>query len=478
MIKINDYSVLGFLHWQNRKRQTNDFLELSNESLIEHYLEYNCNHWNLKFFIKLFQDFTLLYKKERYNNLPGLFNEFCKNKNLHEYLIPESIDKRPFLRPLLYNFLVFLDNSNYYENINRGISQIGNEAYSNRQGLGWWLNRVIIYYGSEILSLFQIYFSEYLISTYLAEYESWLNKKRDFTIHSKLESFNDYSIENRKTRLINEFNKDCFVEQRLHYSVKLPDSFLICKLDEYTYIDFIQFLKDKDIDISKHIPRIALNKFINDYCEKNPSIDKKKLLKFGKSIINNKSWLLHIMSGLLNNKVGNQFSLDRFYSCKIHSILLFRKCDKLSSFIEKYWKDLHELTSNTLDIYFTNKDLKHDSCCYEVIKNLSYIKVEADGYPCFLVWQAIGKQSVCIPLKGLNHEDMFNVIEHFTSQVEKYDFDTGVLKAIQKAASILESKKPVVKNINTTYDLRNSQNGAVGDNAVSNGNIFNKNLSI
>ena len=174
------------------------------------------------------------------------------------------------------------------------------------------------------------------------------------------------------------------------------------------------------------------------------------------------------MRYIINNlfkrdKFTQKFNLDRYYECKNHGLLLFEQNGNISGFLQKYLKDIHELTGENLDIYFTNEDLKRDTCAYERINKLSYMKVKNKDIPCLLIWDRDKKETSTISFENLNHHEIYLVIKELAIELQEGGLSKSILKANKKIEDIKEDRKN-----KTIYNIvGNTGIGSIGDRATS-----------
>ncbi|MMZ65626.1 hypothetical protein D1872_280440 [compost metagenome] len=89
-------------------------------------------------------------------------------------------------------------------------------------------------------------------------------------------------------------------------------------------------------------------------------------------------------------------------------------------------------------------------------------------FPAMLVWGKFGGAIETIVLKGLAHQEIFDVIEFLKNEIDLKPIPESIKSTIDFISDILKGKRP---GINTLYDIRHSQIGSVGDNSSST-NVF------
>ncbi|WP_196297271.1 hypothetical protein [Methanosarcina barkeri] len=111
---------------------------------------------------------------------------------------------------------------------------------------------------------------------------------------------------------------------------------------------------------------------------------------------------------------------DRYGAVRFHALFLFRASDCLRNSIEKeHWLDLHELTGDDLDIYFTKNDLKERTTGYKVINGLKKLKLSVDILPALLLWEDHIEINTIIPLEGLDPGSVIRVMEEIVQTIEE-----------------------------------------------------------
>lgn len=129
---------------------------------------------------------------------------------------------------------------------------------------------------------------------------------------------------------------------------------------------------------------------------------------------------LNNQSSLSSCRFNQHNPFDRYGAVRFHAIFLLRASDYLQSSIEKeHWFDLHELTGDYLDIYFTKKDLKERTTGYKVINGLMKLKLSVDILPALLLWENHIEVNTVIPLKGLDPDSVIKVMEEIVQAIKE-----------------------------------------------------------
>lgn len=149
----------------------------------------------------------------------------------------------------------------------------------------------------------------------------------------------------------------------------------------------------------------------------------------------------------------NTLSVHKISIPKIHGLLLFREKDDLKSFLKEHFKDIHIMTGDIMHIYYNKDDLKRNVSAYERIKKMHNFGLESSSFPSLVVWSEFGGQVEEIGLAGLDHEDVFRVIEFLVKQIDTNDFDIAVKESRKNVQSIILEKRPVTYNYNVNGGL-------------------------
>ncbi|OSB19205.1 hypothetical protein B2H94_08925 [Clostridium sporogenes] len=476
MIKINDYCSIAFAKWVRNRQCFINLNTLDNHQineLVEAYLKENARRWNFRFFLKLFQDYTIRYDSiiTEPDDLIFIFRNFCMNVKSLEFIDANSVDKRVYLYPLLQKFCDYVNirTSKYIDNELKHIAAV---SYENREGLLEWFNKVTKTYSEELLHLFSDYM-ENLFNYDLEMFSLWLYKNKRKEAYFKPTNYHILSFDNRKYHIIEEINNGIVNDNIKHIienSEKRVDfNAYISLTKEYTQLDFVHYLEKRNINIFKQVPKEILESLVDEYINEFPDANERVIYSFVGKIGNNKTFI-NKLKNMFRNKYGNEFSFERYISCKYHGVFLFRKNDNLSKFLRNFWHDIHHGTGETLDFYFTDRDINTDYHCKQWIKRYINMEIDVKEFPAIFLWEINSSNKGHILLKGLSHGEIFDVIEYLTAQLEVTGLSESILATNIKIKQTIDSKK---LNYNT-YIAQNSQIAAFGENAVSNNNTFDK----
>lgn len=266
-------------------------------------------------------------------------------------------------------------------------------------------------------------------------------------------------------------------------------------------IRFLEWLDqnyDGKININKTIPNVKLKKIVTDFCQQlnYPDTEEfyKTLQKLQKGHVDTE-WLIYIFPFLRktkdskNRNLSLKYLLGRYRSVKFNGIFLFEKNDNFPKFINDYWEDLHYLTGNYMDIYYSFHDLKDPISGYQISSTeLRYLDVKLTDIPAFMLWSGQIKNNVTIPLYQLSHGDIFQIIKHIVQGIkdEKSIQEIAIIAKqetqkrrnnlfhhTQRAMGIVINggEKIIMVGSGDHYEV-SGQAGAVGRNATASNNTF------
>ena len=477
MIKIDDYAEISFFKWlaRNINKDIYNIEKLNLDHMSEEYLTHNCRKWDFKFFIKLFQDYLLYYQHSN-ESLNDAFQRFCDSSKSMEYINPISINKPSYLQDYLNRFYyyatkVYVDNMD----INKNILSISRRSIKYREGLNWWFESIITEHGPLLVKCFLDFNKDFSGSYSYLRFEEWLRKSENICHITPTELNNNrynFDFDIRKKRLIENINNKSQEEKMklLIHNKTLGKGIL--SSEENMYIDFLQYITNqKGVDISKSLTLSILLEFVEMYCKEFKINKKSSLKKFAKSLNKKdglfKSVFLLFYKDKSFNK-GKNFNIERINIPKLHGMILFPKNERIDDFLNIYWQDIHYMTRDSMDIYYTEEDFKNNKSCYEKIDDLPYMVDRKNMYPAILVWHKFGDIVENIELVGLDHKDIFYVLQFIVKTIEEEnDFDRCISLTKEKIKKILLNKRNDIM-----IDARGSQIGALGPNAMSFENTF------
>ncbi len=476
MIRINDYLSIEFAQWVSKRQYFNNLNSLNDNKineLVEIYLKENAQRWNLRLFLKLFQDYIIRFDNISIDprDLTTTFEDFCISMKSLKFIDPNSIDKRVYLYPLLQNFCTYVNirTSNHVDNELKRIASI---SYKNREGVLEWFNEVTKSYSEDLFHLFRDYMQN-LLSYDFEMFSTWVYKNQKQSTYSEPTNYDNLSFDYRKYQIIREI-KNGIVDDNIQLRIKsrkertmIEQNITLAK--GYSPLDFVHYLEKRSINIFRQVPKEILESLAYDYVSQYPDVNKKIIYDFIREMEDTKTFSGRF-TDRFRNKYGNKFSFERYCSCKYHGVFLFRKNDNLSKFLRNFWHDIHVGTGDIVDFYFTDQDIKSDYHCKLWMAKYTNMEIDVKEFPSIFLWQIGSINKNHILLKGLSHEEIFDVIEYLTAQLESTLFSQSILVTNTKIKQIIESKRAIYNN----YIVKNSQIGAFGKNATSNNNTFGK----
>jgi len=216
-------------------------------------------------------------------------------------------------------------------------------------------------------------------------------------------------------------------------------------IDFTVEIDFLEWLikeKNAPMNISQ-MPIEVFEDLVNEYQQITNTREqtKQKLIKSFKQSDNDTfaRKLLAVMPFNIAKKAQSLgYVYDRYSNRRIHyrCVILPLGTDEelmiYKTFIKKSWKDLHLMSGNFLDIYYSEVD--YGKSGYEILNTLSYMPKNLAGkLPCIVLWKDDMSQARSIHIGRLGKEDIFEVFSKIVSLIEQ---ETPVDKIVKEAAKV------------------------------------------
>ncbi|MET1175363.1 hypothetical protein [Paenibacillus amylolyticus] len=465
MIKLNDYIEIAFYKWLVNKKANINIFENEQETdiWIEKYLYENTKKWGIRFFLKLFQDYTLYeFRDFEELDLGKQFRIFCSGESSLRYVIPESIDKQVRLQPCLSGFVNYLKEVGVYQQINTTLLDIAATAYKENLSLEWWFKQSVSFASEDIARELDKYQGNTLTYSLFQDYVLWIQNKKnryDYLI-GEVHSF---SFNDRRNNLKNMVSTDRIENFIWNNDNTVFHSYKEVLGKDHILLEFLHYLEHSKLDINNNIALPLLLKRVESFCNEYGKEHKKVLTNFAKNFKKKEGFISRIFQ-LFYKEQGKNFSIERLHVPKLHGILLFPRYSKMSRFLDEYLEDIHHMTGDTMDIYYTEDDIKNNSSCYQKVKKLVYMNGSNTKFPALLVWERFGGDVKIIVLKGLTHQEIFDVIEFLKNEIHKKSIPDGLQSTNDFIDGILKSKGAGKKTI---YEIRDSQIGSVGDNSSS-----------
>lgn len=243
-------------------------------------------------------------------------------------------------------------------------------------------------------------------------------------------------------------------------------------------IDFLEWLmdtyKDKPIDLDK-MPNRVFEILADEYCKatkKDIKVKKELVRSFKKA---NKNFLLEKLENFLTieklQKMKNlKYIYDRYseptlYKCFFLHLSVSSK--EFQQFINRYWIDLNSLSGNTLDIFYSNTDLKKSG--YMIKEYMFYLpKTIKDSLPCIVLWKDKITNARGIDISCIDWDDVFKLLCSIVGWMkDKYEFEEIIERAENQVEEFIERNRFAATNIITK--VKNNYgivSGAVKDSTI------------
>jgi hypothetical protein len=244
-------------------------------------------------------------------------------------------------------------------------------------------------------------------------------------------------------------------------------------IDLSTEIDFLEWILDSEIEplqISK-MPVSVFESLIEEYlsyCGKGDRA-KKQLLKSFKQTDNYyfTSLLERLLPRLSEKGTRSlQHVISRYYDEKIPYKCVFlplaAETEKYKNLINKYWRDLHHISANHLDIYYSETDYGKSGS--EIQNSLNSLPQNIKTtFPCIVFWGDDIKKAKSIDTSGLENAEVVRVINAIATAIkDDKPFESIVREANNVAQDIREKDRPVSNN---TVNIHGDNHGvAVAEN--------------
>ena len=257
-------------------------------------------------------------------------------------------------------------------------------------------------------------------------------------------------------------------------------------IDLSTEIDFLEWIINSQTEPLKikEIPVSVFESLVNDYvsfCGEGEKT-KKQLIKSFKHTDGYffTSLLERLLPDMNEKKVRSlRHVISRYYDEKIPYRCVFlplaAESAEYKKLINDYWRDLHHISANHLDIYYSEVDYgKSGSEIQNSIKSLPQnLKTT---YPCIVLWADRVSEAKMIDIGRLTNFEIVNVVTAIINAIKQGEpFHKIIKEANNVAQSIREKDRPISNN---TVNIHGDNHGvAVGENTGSISNISNVNVN-
>jgi hypothetical protein len=111
--------------------------------------------------------------------------------------------------------------------------------------------------------------------------------------------------------------------------------------------------------------------------------------------------------------------LDRYGSVRFHGLFLFLQSGDFPSFISNNWRDLHHLTGDDLDIYFSQNDLTDRTSGHAIRDQFRSLRLRVDALPALLIWEDELEAGTTISLQELSHSQIIEVMQSVVQAIQE-----------------------------------------------------------
>lgn len=257
-------------------------------------------------------------------------------------------------------------------------------------------------------------------------------------------------------------------------------------IDLSTEIDFLEWILSSKTDPIRiqEMPVSVFESFVDEYlsfCGKGEK-EKKQLVKSFKQTDSYffASLLERLLPDSSEKKMrGVRHVLSRYYDEKIPFKCVFlplaAEKEKNKELVSDYWRDLHHISANYLDIYYSETDYgKAGSEIQNSIVSLPPNLITT--FPCIVIWAGSIKEAKSIGLGDLSNRDTVCVVNAIVNAIKQNkSFDVIVDEANKVVQDIREKGRPI--NNNTVNIHGNNLGVAVAENIGSISSTINKNCT-
>ncbi|PHF65841.1 hypothetical protein [Priestia aryabhattai] len=467
---VKEYDLIAFKKWFKQKKYDINLIDkhpYNKTFFIKEYLKYSCKKWNLTFLLKCFQDYICLSYQEEVDTIeiiPSSLEEsltevqeslfrnmdtFISTSIVNYRVYPDTLDKRPVLCPFFKAFLDFIKSNEpkKYKNLNNYLVKIAGACFEADASLEWWLKEVVEKYGIIIKELFVYYLSDPLNIEHILDFKNWLKKSRNKYVRFDLLNNEFNSTFQKREELLTEklINKEVLKEEIVSKNIIITNKLRsLAYIDDY-YIDFLHYLKHNNIDFSKPLPKLLIRQQINSYCLDNPYVTENSLHKLIKNI-NKSSRENDYLRALYRDIFGKEYIIAKDRKVKMHGMLLFEHAQNLLGFIKKHGEDIHHLTEDIIDFYFSISDLEKEKSCFEKMRKQLYLK-DLSKESGIVVWENFGDEVEHLVMGNLcsNYNVVVSIIKFLTKQARTFEYEECIKMTKQEIEQIIVKQEKLNK---------------------------------
>ncbi len=237
-------------------------------------------------------------------------------------------------------------------------------------------------------------------------------------------------------------------------------------LDLHIECDFLEWLiktKGEPIDIRK-MPLSVFEKLAERFqfeCNKSNK-DREKLIRTFKQkdlIVVSEKLLAILPIKIAKRAKDLGYIIERYqdksipFKCFIMPLQVDSK--EYKDLIENHWDDLHYLSGDYLDIYYT--DVDYGKSGYEIMNRMNFIpdKLKTKA-PVIVIWDIELSKAQGIDISRLNNADIFEVIRGIVNSIQnKYELDK-IVKEANQMSKLLREEHRAVSYATTNNTINNS----------------------
>ncbi|EEK43033.1 TPA: hypothetical protein ACGW7B_004432 [Bacillus nitratireducens] len=477
---MKEHNLISFIKWARKKdidlKQLNESYPSKVDDLVLGYLKDDFKNWDLKLLLKMFsyhiiQTERILSSEE---DLLNCLKEFFNQKSYHKYVCSEIVDKRPVnVHEFLIDFIKFIKTNEklQHDKLNNSIKALAKKSFEENKDFEWWISKTVESHSALILDLFSLYITTSFYSTAISDYIIWCqNQQRVYKIKEifSSEEKTTFSFEDKVKVLKKKITdkKDFTTLKAIIY----PPTEKISEDNSLLFLDFLHFLDKEKIKINKPLSVELLEEKVKKYCEINSlgRKENKRTLKAFKLLCYRDKHKFTKKKKEFEEESGIELSIDRLFTPKAHCFLLLRPADRIQEFIQLHGTAIHDITDDTLDVYFSARDLEGNTRPYKEIKKFMYMNnILKSDIPSLIIWDKFGRSIESISFREIwqpnfvgFHESIFRTIVFLVEALENHDdFITALNSTKLKMQDLQETTG------NTFINIGN-QVGAQGPNPV------------
>ncbi len=225
-------------------------------------------------------------------------------------------------------------------------------------------------------------------------------------------------------------------------------------------IEFLKWLLKNRLHKSNTLkmPFSTFKELANDYLQQKYSNDNNEarlniLIKLFK--IDNPITLFGRISINLSKKDREKhknlhYLYDRYSSPKLFKcFFLPLAADKaFPSFIDDYWMDLHTLSADYLDIYYSLEELRNSG--YKITEQFKKLNVPVNSLPCLVLWKNNIDKACFIEIRDLNISEIFHIIQGIVLNIKTGENFHSIYKEATKMADKKRKSHSPATYVNVT----------------------------